>query len=156
MPIARKIDKDIPKDFLNQMKTNLKKSPVVVDEEPPVQATVAPVLRQAQEPQATVTTVVPEALEGPQSPTSTMQTTKGPSTGSGTPIANILPVKTDKYADVMNIRLSKGRRNEIKAFCSSNGVTVTQYIESSFEFLSREVAAGNISLSKGGITKKVL
>jgi hypothetical protein len=85
-----------------------------------------------------------------------MQTTKGPSTGSGTPIANILPVKTDKYADVMNIRLSKGRRNEIKAFCSSNGVTVTQYIESSFEFLSREVAAGNISLSKGGITKKVL
>ena len=154
MPIARKIDKDIPKDFLNQMKTNLKKSPVVIEEEPPVQATV---LRQAQEPQASV---VPEALEGPQSPTSTMQTTRGPSTGSGTtvtagtPIANILPVKTDKYADVMNIRLSKGRRNEIKAFCSSNGVTVTQYIESSFEFLSREVAAGNISLSKGGITKK--
>lgn len=150
MPIARKIDKDIPKDFLNQMKTNLKKSPVVVEEEPTVQATVAPVLRQAQEPQE----------EGPQSPTSTMQTTRGPSTGSGTavtagtPIANILPVKTDKYADVMNIRLSKGRRNEIKAFCSSNGVTVTQYIESSFEFLSREVAAGNISLSKGGITKK--
>ena len=154
MPIARKIDKDIPKDFLNQMKTNLKKTPVVVEEELPVQATV---LRQAQEPQE----------EGPQSPTSTqlqnnMQSTRAPSTGSGTtvtagtPIANILPVKTDKYADVMNIRLSKGRRNEIKAFCSSNGVTVTQYIESSFEFLSREVAAGNISLSKGGITKKVL
>jgi len=149
MPIARKIDKDIPKDFLNQMKTNLKKSPVVVEEEPPVQSSV---LRQAQEPQE----------EEPQSPTSTMQTTRDPSTGSGTavtagtPIANILPVKTDKYADVMNIRLSKGRRNEIKAFCSSNGVTVTQYIESSFEFLSREVAAGNISLSKGGITKKVL
>ena len=154
MPIARKIDKDIPKDFLNQMKTNLKKTPVIVEEEPPVQASV---LRQAQEPQSSV---VPEALEGPQSPTSTMQTTRAPSTGSGTavtagtPIANILPVKTDKYADVMNIRLSKGRRNEIKAFCSSNGVTVTQYIESSFEFLSREVAAGNISLSKGGITKK--
>ncbi len=158
MPIARKIDKDIPKDFLNQMKTNLKKSPVVVEEEPPVQVVAtSAALRQAQEPQASV---VPEALEGPQSPTSTMQSTRAPSTGSGTtvtagtPIANILPVKTDKYADVMNIRLSKGRRNEIKAFCSSNGVTVTQYIESSFEFLSREVAAGNISLSKGGITKK--
>jgi len=151
MPIARKIDKDIPKDFLNQMKTNLKKSPVVVEEEPPVQAAV---LRQAQEPQHVE-----------------MPTSMGPSTGSGTTItsattaaqppkafetapANAMPVKTDKYADVMNIRLSKGRRNEIKAFCSSNGVTVTQYIESSFEFLSREVAAGNISLSKGGITKK--
>lgn len=150
MPIARKIDKDIPKDFLNQMKTNLKKSPVVVEEEPPV-------LRQAQ------TSVVPEVLEGPQHVE--MPTSMGPSTGSGTTVAqppkafetaatNAIPVKTDKYADVMNIRLSKGRRNEIKAFCSSNGVTVTQYIESSFEFLSREVAAGNISLSKGGITKK--
>ena len=157
MPIARKIDKDIPKDFLNQMKTNLKKTPVVVEEEPPVQASV---LRQAQEPQSSV---VPEALEGPQHVE--MPTSRGPSTGSGTTVAqppkafetaatNAIPVKTDKYADVMNIRLSKGRRNEIKAFCSSNGVTVTQYIESSFEFLSREVAAGNISLSKGGITKK--
>lgn len=149
MPIARKIDKDIPKDFLNQMKTNLKKTPVVVDEEQPV-------LRQAQQPQATVTTVVPEALEGPQhvevhAPVAAAQPPKAFENTSV--IAQ--PVKTDKYADVMNIRLSKGRRNEIKAFCSSNGVTVTQYIESSFEFLSREVAAGNISLSKGGISKKV-
>lgn len=61
--------------------------------------------------------------------------------------------KKEKYADVMNIRLSKGRRNEIKAFCTNNGVTITQYIESSFEFLAREVAAGNISISKGGISK---
>ena len=146
MPIARKIDKDIPKDFINQMKTNLKKSPVVVEEEPPVQASV---LRQAQ------TSVVPEVLEGPQhvevhAPVAAAQPPKAFENTSV--IAQ--PVKTDKYADVMNIRLSKGRRNEIKAFCSSNGVTVTQYIESSFEFLSREVAAGNISLSKGGITKK--
>ena len=59
----------------------------------------------------------------------------------------------EKYADVMNIRLSKGRRNEIKAFCTNCGVTVTQYIESSFEYLAKEVAAGNIVISKGGITK---
>ena len=149
MPIARKIDKDIPKDFLNQMKTNLKKSPVVVEEEPTVQATVAPVLRQAQEPQAAITTVGSEALEGPQ------HVSAQPPKAFENNSVIAQPVKTDKYADVMNIRLSKGRRNEIKAFCSSNGVTVTQYIESSFEFLSREVAAGNISLSKGGISKKV-
>ena len=151
MPIARKIDKDIPKDFLNQMKTNLTKTTVVVEEEPPMQAS-----------RATVVPEVPEHVEGLQSSTN-VQTSRGPSTGSGTPIppkafetapVSGLSPKTDKYADVMNIRLSKGRRNEIKAFCSSNGVTVTQYIESSFEFLSREVAAGNISLSKGGITKK--
>lgn len=61
--------------------------------------------------------------------------------------------RKSKYADVMNIRLSEGRRDEIKKFCTNCGVTVTQYIESSFEFLSREVAAGNIVISKGGITK---
>lgn len=62
--------------------------------------------------------------------------------------------RKEKYADVMNIRLQKGRRNEIKAFCTSCGLTVTQYIESSFEFLSQEVAAGRLVISKGGITKK--
>ena len=67
-------------------------------------------------------------------------------------VAKPAPVK-DKYADVMNVRLSKGRRNEIKAFCTNCGVTVTQYIESSFEYLAKEVAAGNIVISKGGITK---
>ena len=39
------------------------------------------------------------------------------------------------------------------AFCTNCGVTVTQYIESSFEYLAKEVAAGNIVISKGGITK---
>lgn len=53
----------------------------------------------------------------------------------------------------MNIRLSKGRRNEIKTFCSSCGISVTQYIESSFEYLAEEVAAGRIVISKGGIKK---
>ena len=73
------------------------------------------------------------------------------------PASAAAPAKTssvkDKYADVMNVRLSKGRRNEIKAFCTNCGVTVTQYIESSFEYLAKEVAAGNIVISKGGITK---
>ena len=143
MPIARKIDKDIPKDFLNQVKTNLKKTTVVVEEEPNVAETV-------------------------KTSQTNVQTSAGPSTGSGTAIstqppkafettsASALTPKTDKYADVMNIRLSKGRRNEIKAFCSSNGVTVTQFIESSYEFLAREAAAGNISISKGGISKKII
>ncbi len=61
--------------------------------------------------------------------------------------------KISKYADVMNIRLSKGRREEIKKFCTNCGVTITQYIESSFEFLSKEVSTGKIVISKGGITK---
>ena len=133
MPIARKIDKDIPKDFLNQVKTNLKKTTVVVEEEPLVQAS-----------RATVVPEPPKAFE-----------TQRPSAVDTAPVSALSP-KTDKYADVMNIRLSKGRRNEIKAFCSSNGVTVTQFIESSYEFLAREAAAGNITISKGGISKKII
>ena len=147
MPIARKIDKDIPKDFLNQVKTNLKKTTVAVEEEPLVQASRA--------------TVVPEPVEGPQQgssqPPKAFETveTQRPSAVDTAPVSGLSP-KTDKYADVMNIRLSKGRRNEIKAFCSSNGVTVTQFIESSYEFLAREAAAGNITISKGGISKKII
>ena len=121
MPIAKKKDikKDIPEEFLNQMKSNLSRSVTTVEEENP-EPEVQPVIQQKEAPVALV--------------------------------AKPAPVK-DKYADVMNVRLSKGRRNEIKAFCTNCGVTVTQYIESSFEYLAKEVAAGNIVISKGGITK---
>lgn len=121
MPIAKKKDikKDIPQEFLNQMKSNLSRSVTTVEEENP-EPEVQPVIQQNEAPVALV--------------------------------AKPAQVK-DKYADVMNVRLSKGRRNEIKAFCTTCGVTVTQYIESSFEFLAKEVAAGNIVISKGGITK---
>ena len=139
MPIARKIDKDIPKDFLNQMKTNLKKTTVAVEEESQVVAKSAPVT-------TTPAAAAPRAFEAEE--------IRKPATDTAP--ASALTPKTDKYADVMNIRLSKGRRNEIKAFCSSNGVTVTQFIESSYEFLAREAAAGNISISKGGISKKII
>ena len=129
MPIAKKKDKDIPQDFLNQMKANLKKDPDPVVEEVIEKPVVSKQIKE----------------EYAEEPVQIAVTTKETSA----------PERKEKYADVMNIRLSKGRRNEIKAFCTNCGVTVTQYIESSFEFLSREVAAGNISLSKGGITKKI-
>ena len=120
MPIAKK--KDIPQEFLNQMKSNLSKTVTAVEEEAP-EPEVKPVVQQKESP-----IVVTETKPAPA------------------------PAK-DKYADVMNVRLSKGRRNEIKAFCTNCGVTVTQYIESSFEYLAKEVAAGNVVISKGGITK---
>ena len=127
MPIAKKKDKDIPQDFLNQMKANLKKAP-------------EPVVEEVTE-KLVITTPVREVYseEPVQVPVTTKETT--------------VSERKEKYADVMNIRLSKGRRNEIKAFCTNCGVTVTQYIESSFEFFAREVAAGNIVISKGGISK---
>lgn len=122
MPIAKKKDikKEIPEEFLNQMKSNLSRTVTPVEEEIPEPEVEKPVVQPKVAPVASV--------------------------------AKPTPVK-DKYADVMNVRLSKGRRNEIKAFCTNCGVTVTQYIESSFEYLAKEVAAGNIVISKGGITK---
>ena len=146
MPIARKKEssRDIPQDFLNQMKSNLKKTPDPVVEEvkdvketPVIQKTDAPVQESA--PAVTATFEAAKTIQEEPSQTPSFRA------------AETAP--KDKYADVMNIRLSKGRRNEIKAFCTSNGVTITQYIESSFEFIAREVAAGNISISKGGISK---
>ena len=103
MPIAKK---NIPQDFLEQMKTNLT---INTDETKPI--------------------ISPASVQQKESS------------------------KKGKYADVMNVRLSNGRRDEIKRFCTNCGVTVTQYIESSFEFLAKEVAAGHIVISKGGISK---
>lgn len=126
MPIAKK--KDIPQDFLNQMKSNLTKTDSSVAEEK--------VEVQVTESTPAVKDIVRESVSLKNN-------------------LDVTPAETkkEKYADVLNIRLSKGRRNEIKAFCTNNGVTVTQYIESSFEFFAKEVAAGNIIISKGGITK---
>lgn len=115
MPIAKK---NIPHDFLEQMKTNLTKTSD--------NNSVTTAEETESEEAATAFTKMPPSASAP---------------------------KKGKYADVMNVRLSTGRRDEIKRFCTNCGVTVTQYIESSFEFLAKEVAAGHIIISKGGITK---
>lgn len=111
MPIAKK--KDIPQEFLEQMRSNLSKTNNPIADE---SSQSTPIFQQ---PLTTVKNVA----------------------------------KEEKYADVINIRLSQGRRKEIKTFCSSCGISVTQYIETSFQFLSQEVAAGRISISKGGIKR---
>lgn len=116
MPIAKK---EIPADFLKQMKNNVHKTvPGIIEE------------------QFSENSVLPaEKHRNPEPVSATPSLSKG------------------KYADVMNIRLSPGRRDEIKRFCTNCGVTITQYIEASFEFLEKEVAAGNVVISKGGISK---
>lgn len=114
----------VPQDFLDQMRTNLTKRP---DDS---------IQNEAQKD------ILPKKEHDEK------KADENPSVK-----ASAEKARKSKYADVMNIRLSEGRRDEIKKFCTNCGVTVTQYIESSFEFLSREVAAGNIVISKGGITK---
>ena len=120
MPIAKK---NIPQDFLEQMKTNLT---INTDE-----------INEQKESNSSVISNSAETKPS-NSPASVQQKESS---------------KKGKYADVMNVRLSNGRRDEIKRFCTNCGVTVTQYLESSFEFLAKEVAAGHIVISKGGISK---
>lgn len=128
MPIARK---NIPQDFLDQMKSNL-----TINEDSSNNSAEANAI---EVPKA-------EIKESIESPVKTQE-------NSPVSVPSNEEEKKDKYADVMNIRLSKGRRNEIKTFCSGCGVSVTQYIETSFEYLQNEVAAGRIVISKGGIKK---
>ncbi|MCR4821503.1 MAG: hypothetical protein K5873_01360 [Treponema sp.] len=115
---------DIPEDFLKQMKSNMTMQSNPIPE---------PALSQDKLTPAGLSKTAESLL-----PSAPLQTAAE---------------KKEKYADVMNIRLSKGRRNEIKTFCTSCGITITQYIETSFEFLAKEVADGNLVISKGGITK---
>jgi len=132
MPIARK---EVPQDFLDQMKSNLTKdSPAEMAVEPKAAPLAAEPVKAV--PEKKIETVVKEA--------------KPEQKIEAQPVSED---KKEKYADVMNVRLSKGRRNEIKTFCTSCGISVTQYIETSFEYLAKEVAAGRLVISKGGITK---
>lgn len=126
MPIAHKTS--VPQDFLDQMKSNLTKK-----SEDSEFLTVSETQNQDSLKKNS------EILSQNSSSVSSLKSSSSE--------------KKSKYADVMNIRLSPGRRDEIKRFCANCGVTITQYIESSFEFLSHEVAAGKIVISKGGITK---
>lgn len=125
MPIAHKTT--VPQDFLDQMKSNLTKKS---DDS------------EFQQISGTKNQDSSKKFSGISFKTSSSESSLKSSSE-----------KKSKYADVMNIRLSPGRRDEIKRFCANCGVTITQYIESSFEFLSHEVAAGKIVISKGGITK---
>lgn len=124
MPIAHKAT--VPQDFLDQMKSNLTKKSEDLEF---------------------------QTLSGTQNQDSSKKNSEISFQNSSSSSLKSSSEKKSKYADVMNIRLSPGRRDEIKRFCANCGVTITQYIESSFEFLSHEVAAGKIVISKGGITK---
>lgn len=134
MPIAHKAT--VPQDFLNQMKSNLTKK----SDDPESQTVLGT------QNQVSSSRFEPKFEQN----SSSLQENSSSQLSS---LKSSSTEKKSKYADVMNIRLSPGRRDEIKRFCANCGVTITQYIESSFEFLSHEVAAGKIVISKGGITK---
>lgn len=98
----------------------------------------------------TTPTVLPEALQNQIKNNFTKDETEAP----------VTPVQTDaeskaksKYSDSVNLRLTTGKRNEFKTFFTQCEISMNQGFEMAVDYLIKEVKAGNIKVSKSGITK---
>ena len=61
--------------------------------------------------------------------------------------------KGKRTDDLVQLKFSKGKRAEAKAFFATNDVKMNAGFEMAYEFLKEEVAAGNVKLSKSGIQR---
>lgn len=58
-----------------------------------------------------------------------------------------------RYADCVNLRLSKGKRSEFKKFFTQCEISMNQGFEAAVDFLIEEVKAGRVRISKSGISR---
>lgn len=79
-----------------------------------------------------------------------------------TPISSVEPlkqtvtseeVKGKRSDDVVQLKFSKGKRAEAKAFYSMYDLKMNTGFEMAYEFLKEEVQAGRVKLSKSGIQR---
>lgn len=61
--------------------------------------------------------------------------------------------KSKRTDDVVQLKFSKGKRAEAKAFYSAYDVKMNAGFEMAYEFLKEEVLAGHVKLSKSGIQR---
>lgn len=61
--------------------------------------------------------------------------------------------KAKRSDDVVQLKFSRGKRAEAKAFYSSYDVKMNAGFEMAYEFLKEEVMAGRVKLSKSGIQR---
>lgn len=61
--------------------------------------------------------------------------------------------KGKRSDDVVQLKFSKGKRAEAKAFYSTYDVKMNAGFEMAYEFLKEEVMAGRVKLSKSGIQR---
>lgn len=66
------------------------------------------------------------------------------------PVAEEKGKRTD---DVVQLKFSKGKRSEAKAFFASCDLKMNAGFEMAYEYIKEEVLAGNIKLSKSGIQR---
>ncbi len=67
----------------------------------------------------------------------------------------VIPTETKgkRSDDVVQLKFSKGKRAEAKAFYSAYDVKMNAGFEMAYEFLKEEVMAGRVRLSKSGIQR---
>lgn len=58
------------------------------------------------------------------------------------------------YGNMVNLRLTTGKRGEFKAFFSGCEISMNQGFEMAVDYVIQEAKAGRISVSRGGIQKK--
>ena len=61
--------------------------------------------------------------------------------------------KGKRSDDVVQLKFSKGKRSEAKAFFASCDVKMNAGFEMAYEFLKEELQAGRVKLSKSGIQR---
>ncbi len=61
--------------------------------------------------------------------------------------------KTGKYVDRFSFTFPQEERDELKAWCMLNGLTLNDYVINAVFFLKNEIEAGNVKISKFGVKK---
>lgn len=69
------------------------------------------------------------------------------------PVKEQAASKGKRTDDVVQLKFSKGKRAEAKAFYALYDVKMNAGFEMAYEFLKEEVNAGNVRLSKSGIQR---
>lgn len=63
--------------------------------------------------------------------------------------------KKDKYADSLVIQLPKGEKAKVKSFCALHGISLTDFVYYSMEYIIAETEQGNKTVSKYGIKENL-
>ncbi len=63
--------------------------------------------------------------------------------------------KGKRTDDLVQLKFSKGKRAEAKAFYASYDVKMNAGFEMAYEFLKQEVIAGHVKLSKSGVQRVI-
>lgn len=103
----------------------------------------------------TVTSSLPEEVQSQISNNTKLDTTDYTKTTLKETVTQLSSEETKgkRSDDVVQLKFSKGKRAEAKAFFASCDVKMNAGFEMAYEFLKEELLAGHVKLSKSGIQR---